>query len=499
MRKTINYQLTFGETEISRVKFNVKSRDDIPQLLKGLQFIYTQIEVKEKIFRILENEISPNIDKRSGRPGMNLWKILVMGTLRLNLNWDYDRLHEMVNNHKTIRQILGHGLIDEGSTYHLQTLKDNIKLLNYKVLDEINKVVVDCGHKLVKKKDNLKGRCDSFVVETDVHFPTDISLLLDSTRKVINSTATICKRLGILGWRQSKQNIKQLKRQAFKLQKMKHSTSKNPYKVQEKKQQIADAYKEYTKTSKSFIEKAKSTQREITHDGISENLLIEIDRIYYFIGHAERQIDQIIRRIVKEETIPHQEKVFSVFETHTEWICKGKAKVDVELGLNVAILEDEFGFILNHQVMQNQTDKQIAVPFVKKTKWKFPQLSSCSFDKGFHSKINQEELKQILDIAALPKKGKLSKKDKEYQQSEKFINANKKHSSVESAINALEVHGLDRCPDNGIYGFKRYVSLAVLSRNIQVVGSILIKREKRLLKRKKKLERKNREKYQLAA
>jgi len=60
---------------------------------------------------------------------MALWRILVMGVLRLNLNWDYDRLCEMVNEHRTIRQILGHGVADDGVRYHVQTLKDNVSLL----------------------------------------------------------------------------------------------------------------------------------------------------------------------------------------------------------------------------------------------------------------------------------------------------------------------------------------------------------------------------------
>ena len=136
--------------------------------------------------------------------------------------------------------------------------------------------------------------------------------------------------------------------------------------------------------------------------------------------------------------------------------------------------------------MQNQTDEKIAIPFVRETKEKFPELRSCSFDKGFHSSKNQEQLRHILDIVALPKKGRLSKKDAARQYSEKFLAAREKHSAVESAINALEVHGLDQCPDHGIYGFKRYVSVAILARNIQIIGSVLIKREQRTLKRKQK-------------
>ena len=487
----MNSQFTFGTIDISQIEFDIKSRDDIPQILKGLQYIYTQEKKRKKIFKILEEKIAPTNNKNNGRPGMDLWTILVIGTLRLNLNWDYDRLHEMVNNHKTIRKMLGYGFFDEDKTYHLQTLKDNIKLLTPEILSEINKVVVDAAHELVKKKDSnkLKGRCDSFVVETNVHFPTDINLLFDATRKVIQLTARLCKASGISGWRQSKHNVKQVKRQAFKLQKLKHSTSKDSFKALKKKNEIDSAYQQYAELAKSLIEKAKASELELRSNGADAFSLEEIN---YFINHAENQIDLIIRRVIHGEKIPHDEKVFSVFEPQTEWICKGKAGVLVELGLRVAILEDEFGFILNHKIMQNQTDNQIAVPFVRATKEKFPSLDSCSFDKGFHSPLNQKELRELLGAVALPKKGRLSKNDIQHQKSELFVEAKKKHSAVESAINALEVHGLDRCPDRGVDGFERYVGIAVLARNIQIIGSILIKQEQRK-------QKKQQEKYKRAA
>jgi len=92
-----------------------------------------------------------NVDVNNGRPGMDLWKILVMGTIRINCNWDYDKLQDIVNNHKTMRQMLGHEIIDD-KIYPLQTLKDNISLLTPDILDKINTIVVEDGHKLVVKK-----------------------------------------------------------------------------------------------------------------------------------------------------------------------------------------------------------------------------------------------------------------------------------------------------------------------------------------------------------
>ena len=183
MRVVQNEQMTIGEVDISKISFNYKSRDDIPKILKGLQFIYTHVELRTAIFQLLERQVAPTVSKTNGRPGMALWTILVCGVIRLELNCDYDRLHELVNHHNTIREMLGHGAFDDVS-YHLQTLKDNVSLLTPELLGEINQLIVAAGHVLVKKKadEALRGRCDSFVLETHVHFPTDINLLWDAMR-----------------------------------------------------------------------------------------------------------------------------------------------------------------------------------------------------------------------------------------------------------------------------------------------------------------------------
>jgi len=481
MRAVKNPQLQLGGTTIENIKINLKSRDDIPPLLLGLQHIFTNIELREKVFAILEENIKPDTDNDTGRPGMDLWNILVFGVLRLNLNWDYDRLTEMANNHKTIRRMVGHGTFTDDYEYKLQTLKDNVALLTPEVLDKINTVVVEAGHSIVKKKEDekLQGRCDSFVVETDVHYPTDINLLFDAMRKVITLVAILCTLCGLSGWRQSKHNIKTIKRLFRKAQQLKRSTSKDQAKKDKREELIKAAHQEYIDAANIFLERAHATIRQANSGGLMAIPLVFT--IENFIAHAERQIDQINRRVILDEKIPHAEKVFSVFEEHTEWISKGKAGVPVELGLKVCVLEDQYGFILHHHVMEHETDDQVAVPMVEESKKKFSALTACSFDKGFHSPVNQKDLQEHLDNVILPKKGKLSLKDKEREYSPDFIKARHQHSAVESAINALEVHGLDRCPDHGLHGFKRYVALAVLARNIQQLGVKLRQKELELL------------------
>ena len=98
---------------------------------------------------------------------------------------------------------------------------------------------------------------------------------------------------------------------------------------------------------------------------------------------------------------------------------------------------------------------------------------------------NKKDLEKILDHVVIPKKGRLSAKDKEIEQSEEFVKSRRKHSGVESAINALENHGLDRCLDHGLHGFKRYVAFSVLARNIQILGHIIQQKELKRQKRRK--------------
>ena len=277
-----------------------------------------------------------------------------------------------------------------------------------------------------------------------------------------------------------------------KAQQLKRSTSTKPEKMELREIQIVEAHQECIDKAQEFLARAHTIVENIDLNSLPFDLdllhiSVKMMEIQGYMQHAERQIDQISRRVIEGEKIPHNEKVFSIFQQHTEWISKGKAGVPVELGLKVCVLEDQHGFILQHMVMQKQTDDQVAVSMVEQTLEKFPKLNSCSFDKGFHSPTNQDKLRIMLNTVVLPKKGRLSKADKEREYSEDFINKRHQHSAIESAINALEVHGLDMCPDHGIDGFKRYVSMAVLARNIQQLG-VKIRQIELKKQRKKKLQ-----------
>ncbi len=488
MRKVIDLQMEFWKKDIANIEFDLQSRDEIPKLLMGLQYIYRTVPIREKVFEVLK-QIVPQKSHEAGRPGMDLWKILVLGTLRLNCNWDYDKVLEMANNHNKLREMLGHSKTDFNSKYPLQTIRDNIVLLTPPILDAINQIVVKAGHSIISanKEVQLKGSCDSFVVETDVHYPTDTNLLFDAMRKMISLSAIICSEVGITAWRQSHHNIIKVKRLLRGIQKLKRSTSKDEAKKQKRNQFIVAEHQNYIDVCQGFVLKAKETIRILRELGIlSMAQDLRLSTIEEYIVHAERQIDQIRKRVVLDKKIPHGEKVFSIFQPHTEWISKGKAGVPQELGLKVCVLKDQYGFLLHHRVMQQQTDDKVVVAIVQEAKDRFDNLVGCSFDRGFYSPENKSQLAEILDYVVLPKKGRLSVKDKEIEQSEEeFVESRRKHSAVESSINALENHGLDRCLDHGLHGFERYVALSVLARNIQILGHLLQQKELKKQKRRK--------------
>jgi hypothetical protein len=201
------------------------------------------------------------------------------------------------------------------------------------------------------------------------------------------------------------------------------------------------------------------------------------EQLNYFHQMLEKHIDLVHRRLVNGETIPHEEKIFSVFEPWVEWICKGKAHKPVELGKLTCIASDQWHFILDWWVADHQTDSQMLLPVIDRIRQYYEKLSGISSDKGFFSKIDVEIIELFNIKAFIPKKGKRSLSDLQRESAPEFIKAKRAHSAVESNINELEHRGLDRCPDKGIRGMHRYVGLAVIAYNLRRMGKILQQKE----------------------
>jgi IS5 family transposase len=464
-------QFKLGQSSLSKIKLDYTSRDDITKLLLGIQSMSLNKEGQANIFQILEKTI--NI-KSIGRSGMSLWRIFVLGLLRHVINADYDRVCNLANNHAELRQFLGHGMIDCDDRYSLQSIKDNISLLTEDALNEINIVIVQLGHGMLDSRltKQLNVKTDSFVVKSNVHYPTDTSLLFDAMKFLINLIGTLANKQEMPGWREYKYCIRKIKTLKRKASSIRRSTSKKEEVTIKRERLIEETHQELMILCQSMLSKLDATIALLKR---SDCIKVEQVALFdEFKGHAERQINQINRRIILKEVIPHSEKVFSLFNPFTEWVSKGKAGVPVELGLKVSIATDKHGFILTHKTMEQEQDVDVAIPIIIKAKEHFTNIYSASFDRGYYSPSNQEELSSLVSKLILPKKGKVSKTEQDKIRSDQeYRTLRKKHSAVESNINALEHHALDRCPDRGIERFKKYVSMSVLAHNIHQIGALV--------------------------
>ncbi|MGB1284736.1 MAG: ISNCY family transposase [Polaribacter sp.] len=459
-----------------------KSRDDVPALIKTLLEIYKTPEYADKIFEFLEKKISKD-KKKTGRKGLTLWQIFVLAQFRLGLDLDYDRLHYMVNSDSTLRQLLGIETLSGFKKIEIdyQRILDNLHLLDDVTMQQINEVVVNFGHKEVFKKketEALRLKTDSFVVESNVHFPTDYTLLWDSMRKALDCVNYFKNKYDIENWRKLKDWYRSLKNLSRAMGTISGKGGKN------KAARLKSCTEDYLKKARVFREKLVKDK-----DNFPEKDILDILKklaLEDFIVLVDKHIDLVDRRILQGEEIPHQEKLFSIFEQYTEWIHKGKKRPSVELGKKVSITTDQYGLIIDSYLMEKEADSQIVVSTAKRILEKF-KVTSWSFDKGYWHKDNKAFLQSKILQVIMPKKGKPNKIEQAEQSTKEFKKLRNKHSAVESNINELEHSGLDRCPDRGLPAFKRYVGTAIVAYNLKRIGREMLAQER--IKEKKQKQK----------
>jgi hypothetical protein len=479
MRQRFEQQMNLRTVAIADVKFPLKSRDELPPVLKALQYIFITPELNEKVFHLLEQKICKD-KKQTGRKGMDLWHILVLAVVRHTLSTNWDRLEHLANYDQLVREIMGvHAtafIEDEKIEFPYQSILDNVQLIDEELLQQINLLIVQAGHSLLKKKEQeeLRLKTDSYALETNVHFPTDLNLLWDSSRKCLDMIDAIGKEINLPGWRKIKHIRKTLKsifratsHQVFKGKKEEH-----------KKQSV----KIYLQQCEALVHRSQAIlSNNVAAGMISPAALLALVGLQRYKDYAVKMIDLTRRRLIQDEIIPAAEKIYSIFEPHTEWITKGKLNRRVELGHLLLITTDQYQFIADYKVMQGEKDPSQIPSLVQRLQQKFKdqKIYSHSFDKGFYSKDNLDVLQQSgIQEVIMPKKGKLNKEEKQRESAKTFKQLRYAHSAVESNINMLEHHGLNRCPDKGLPGYKRYVGLSVLAYNLHILGNCLIAQEK---------------------
>jgi len=480
MRKRFVQKLELGQVPIEELTFNIKSKSAINDLLRSLQAIYLNKEYNEKIFTIMEKYINAN-KKATGRPGMNLWTIFVLAQVRLCLNLSYDELCNFANEHISLRNLLGYKytFINQLTKIEYQNIYDNVSKLSNDMIIEINEVIVEFGNKKVFKKKEDEPvyhlKTDSFVVESNVHFPTDYNLLYDCIKKILGIIEKLSAEIEIKGWRKLGNWRSKLKSMMRDLGKISASGGKN------KAKRLEEITEKYLNKAKKLEKKVETSNIEKQVKSVKQLNLIKELKTY--MNLMKKHIDLVERRILKGEKIPHSEKIFSIYENYTEWINKGKSRPNVELGKMLSITTNQHNLIIHQHLHQNQKDSQI-VKTISEDILKKYKVGIWSFDKGYYSKENKKLLQKEVKEVIMPKKGKKNKLEKIEESTRQFKKYRRAHSAIESNINELEHRGLDRCPDRGEEHFKTYISLGITAYNLKKIGKELRTQDRKAAKQK---------------
>lgn len=474
MRKRFEAQLVIGQKPVEKTPISLKEKGALMELIAALKLIFITPEYNSQIFSTIENKLSKS-KLGKGRKGMNLWTMFVLSQVRLCLNISYDELHGLANNHFTLRHVMGveREFGFERIEFDYQNIYDNVTLLDDETLKQLNQVILAFGHDVFKKKEvaPLRLKTDSFVVESTVHFPTDYNLLWDCARKCLDTVDGFLKKYeSIEGWRKIKNWRADLKAYMRELGKACGSGGKN------KEKRIKDAANKYLTKAGTLMTKIINDSRNLPLNDMQD--LIAHCTLEHFIKLSNKHIDLLNRRLINGESIPHNEKMFSVFEEYTEMVKKGKLHPNVELGKKLAITTDQFDLIVDYQLMDNEQDRDIVIKLADRILVK-NNVSSWSFDKGFWGKDNKGILQLVVPTVIMPKLGKRNEKEEMEESSRVFKRLKNKHSAIESNINELECRGLDRCPDKGIRNFRRYIGLAVCAYNLKKIGKCILDRERK--------------------
>jgi len=477
MRKGISKQTRFDCAPVDNVKLNLNCRDEIIPVLRGLQLIYSNAILRNKILDLVAEAVNGETRKDCGREGLDYWQIFVLASVRLGCNLDYDKLQDLAEQHHALRQIMGIGDWDEMTNLSWRRIRDNVCLLKPEIIEKISHLVVQAGHELVPDAINLV-RADSFVVETNIHYPTESTLIRDGIRKVLELCADLAIPFGLPGWRQQshlQQLIKKIVRNIGR-----RARSKNP----KQKGNIEKLYRVLLKRAEEILDRADMLVRSLETECVMDlGLLGKLADLRGFMTRTRQVCSTAYRRVMLGEVVPNSEKLFSIFEPHTQLYKRGKASTPIQFGRQALIYEDSAGFVVHHHIMpRDSQDQDVAVEQTRILQERVgDKIEELSFDCGFHSPENQEGLQSLVDYPCLPKKGSKQSAEQMGEASVRFRQARKRHAGVESAIGAMQSgNGLKRSRDRQLIGFERYVALGILGRNLHTLGKIVIQQEDEL-------------------
>lgn len=472
MRRHYEKQRRFDCTPIAELSLNLECRDETIPILVGLQYVYTCHALRNKVVKLVAEDINDQTRRDVGRPGFDDWQIVVLAAVRLGCNYDYDKLQDQAENHRALRILLSVGDWDESPSFSARRIRDTLCQLKPATIAAINHALVSHGQELHGTAAE-SVRADSFVVETDIHYPTESSLIWDGMRKILPLCIELATSLAQPGWRQGKHLLKRVKEEVRSISRI--SASKSP-KV---KAGLAKAYERLLTRAGSILDRAKALQKEVENVANSLDVLALSAELKHWMELTEQVCDTAFRRVLLGEQVPNNEKLFSLFETHTQLYRRGKAGTPNQFGRQVLVYEDGAGFISHYHFMDREAgDADVIVEQTREAQKRHGgSIKAASFDRGFYSVENAEQLATIVDHPCVAPRHPRQHAECLANGSVEFHRLRQHHPGIESAIGALQAgNGLKRCRDRSEVGFERYLGLAILGRNIHVLGKLLIAR-----------------------
>jgi hypothetical protein len=468
------------------VRLNLDCRDEIIPILRALQHVYGDGDLRRDLLALVGKDVNGDTSRKHGRRGMNYWEITVLAAARLGCNLDYDKLQDLAENHRCLRQIMGIGSWqDDEADFDWRRIEDNLTKLRPETLHKINALIVKAGHVLDPKAiESVRG--DTFVVETNIHYPTESSVIGDGLRKIVKLAAELAAAYPVEGWRQAKHLLKKVRGLVRAIGRAARAKGQGVDRLQ-------PGYKKLIVLAEDLLQRARHLLKQLRFKPDSAVLTLENLKngtarlatpqaeLLGFIILTEKVCDNARRRVLNGETLANEEKIHSIFEPHTELIKRGKQPNPIEFGHKVLVIEDAAGFVVDYRVVDNGVlDQDLVVPVMKDLQKRLDgKIKSASFDRGFHTPQNQEDLAEIVGTPCIAAKGQQQGRQQQKEGTVAFRKARQNHPGIESVIGALQKgNGLKRSRDRSKRGYERYVALGILGRNLQTLGKLLLEKDK---------------------
>jgi IS5 family transposase len=467
MTRAARHQITFADLEFIRQGIDLN-----PILRKISEFLDTQPELVERVRQDLERGLKiPN----TGRKGLTPEQTARSFILRRVKDWDYRELRERIADGYSLR-CFAHFYSSEVPKH--DAFNKAFNKLRPATIQAINDLVVRAVVDL-ELEDGSKLRVDTTVTESDIHHPTDNTLLWDVVRVITRLIGQLGELLpnGVSGFTNRTRSARR------RMQEIERMTDKQRHDHQQEK------YRELIHTTEQVVGNARQvldrTKNVHLVDLMDDLALQELRRkIEHYNQLGDRVIDQTRRRVLQGETVPANEKVYSIFEVHTDLIKRGKKQKPIEFGHKIFLAESARGLITQYEVLDGNPCDQVHVkPSLDHHKKIFgfaPDLFSS--DRGFFTEDNINECKNAgVKLVCIPQcGGKRSSERESFEKSPAFKTGQRFRAGIEGRISVLfRGRGMKRCPDEGRERFETFVGACVLANNLMIIARLLLEREKR--------------------